>query len=239
MAESDRSLDILGAKPLAEAANTVTTAAAAGAGAFLSRICLPAAEEFGLLLRDKVSAWRARNAEAIAERAAIIFEELPNSAARHAHPRIVGGILENGSWADDEDVRGMWAGLLATSCTESGRSQENLIFMNLLAQLTTSQARIISFACTNAEKYKSETGLLLTQDFYPTIEQIIEASGIRDLHVLDLEVDHLREIGLLDMQSGLSPAKIQPCRLTPSAIALQLHVRCNGHVGSPTDYFNL
>ena len=239
MADSDRSLDILGAKPLAEAANTVTTAVTVGAGAFLSRICLPAAEEFGLLLKDKVSAWRARNAEAIAERAAVMFEALPNPASRHAHPRIVCGIIENGSWTDDEDIRGMWAGLLATSCTASGKSQENLIYMNLLAQLTTSQARIISYSCAEATKFKSETGLLLAQEFTSSIEQIVEASGTRDLHVLDLEVDHLRELGLLDTRSGLSPHSNRPCRLTPSAIALQLHVRCNGHVGSPVDYFKL
>ena len=239
MADSDRSLDILGAKPLAEAANTITTAATAGAGAFLSRICLPAAEEFGLLLKDKVSAWRAKNAEAIAERAALMFEALPNSAQRHAHPRIVGGVLENGSWVDDEDVRGMWAGLLATSCTESGKSQENLIYMNLLAQLTTSQARIISYACTTATKFKSETNLLLAQTFSTSIESIVGASGTNDLHVLDLEVDHLREIGLLNTGSGLSPNANQPCRLTPSTIALQLHVRCSGHVGSPIDFFKL
>jgi hypothetical protein len=239
MNNADRSLDIFGAKPIAEAANTVTTAATAGAGAFLSRICLPAAEEFGLLLRDKVSAWRARNAEAIVMRAAVMFEALPNSEARHAHPRIVGGIFENGSWIDDEEVRTMWAGLLATSCTETGRSQENLIYINLLAQLTTSQARIVSYACTSATKFKSETGLLLAQTFSTPTEQIINASGTQDLHVLDLEVDHLREIGLLDMESGLSPQKNILCRLTPSAIALQMHVRCNGHVGSPLEYFKL
>lgn len=34
--------------------NTLAQGAVDGAGAFLGRICLPAAEEFGLLLRDKV-----------------------------------------------------------------------------------------------------------------------------------------------------------------------------------------
>jgi len=41
---------------LAEAINTVTTSVVGGAEAFLGRICLPAAEEFGLLLRDRVHA---------------------------------------------------------------------------------------------------------------------------------------------------------------------------------------
>ena len=239
MADSDSSLDILGAKPLAEAVNTVTNATTVGVGAFLSLICLPAAEEFGFFLKDKVSAWRARNAEAIAVRAEVIFEAFPNASDRHAHPRIIGGILEKGSWADDEEVQGMWAGLLASSCTESGKSQENLIYMNLLGQLTPSQARLIAYACSGATKFKSETGLLLAQKFTPSIEEIFEASGTSDLYVLDLEVDHLREIGLLAIGSGLSPHENQPCLLTPSAMALQLHVRCNGHVGSPIEYFHL
>lgn len=73
VAEPDKSLDVLGIKPVAEAINTVTQATTAGAGAFLSRICLPAAEEFGLLLRDKVSAWRAKNALAITVQAEEMF----------------------------------------------------------------------------------------------------------------------------------------------------------------------
>ena len=239
MNETDKSLDVLGIKPIAEAVNTVTQATTTGAGAFLSRICLPAAEEFGLLLRDKVSAWRAQNALAITARAEVLFEALPSADKRHAHPRIVGAIIDHGSWADEDAVRNMWAGLLASACTESGRSQENLIYVNLLAQLTTSQARILSFVCEEAKKYKSETGLLLASDFRATLEEIIATSGTTDIHTLDLEIDHLREVGLLDLSSGLSPHNSEPAWLTPSAMALQLYVRCQGYVGSPTEYFKL
>ena len=41
----DKSLDILGIKPVADSVNRLTRAAVDGASAFLSRICLPAAEE--------------------------------------------------------------------------------------------------------------------------------------------------------------------------------------------------
>ena len=239
MTDTNKSLDVLGLKPVADAVSTVTTATTAGVSAFLSRICLPAAEEFGLLLRDKVSTWRANNAVAIAEKAEALFEALPNAGGRHAHPRIVGAVLDHGSWADEDDVRGMWAGLLASACTESGRSQENLIYVNLLAQLTTSQARILGFACAEATKIKSETGLLTAQMFTPTIEKITAVCGTTDIHALDLELDHLREIGLLDSRSGLSPQTSTPSRVTPSAIALQLYVRCQGYIGSPTEYFKL
>ena len=40
-----------------------------GARAFLGRICNPGAEEFGLLIRDQVSASRQRNLVAIANKA--------------------------------------------------------------------------------------------------------------------------------------------------------------------------
>jgi hypothetical protein len=50
--DNSKSLDILGIKPIADAVNTVTRDAVEGAAAFLSRICLPAAEEYGLLLPD-------------------------------------------------------------------------------------------------------------------------------------------------------------------------------------------
>lgn len=235
----DKSLDIFGTKPIAEAASHVTKAATDGAGAFLSRICLPAAEEFGLLLRDKVSAWRANNALAIAAKAEVQFNRLPGSTERHAHPRIVGAVLENGSWSDEADVQDLWAGLLVSACTASGRSQENLIYVNLLAQLTTSQARLLAFTCAEAVKFKSETGLLLAQNLTKTTDELIAVSGTSDIHALDLELDHLRHVGLLDLASGLSLHANSPAVVTPTAQALQLFVRCHGFVGSPVEFFEL
>ena len=68
MKERD-SLDLLGIKPIGEAINAATKAAIDAASAFLGRICLPAAEEFGLLIRDKISFWRLKNFLKISEKA--------------------------------------------------------------------------------------------------------------------------------------------------------------------------
>src|SRR5436190_421992 len=67
--KDDNSLDILGVKPIGEAINTVVKGTVEGAAAFLGRICLPAAEEFGLFLRDKVSNWRTKNLVKMTENA--------------------------------------------------------------------------------------------------------------------------------------------------------------------------
>ena len=69
MRDDSKSLDLLGAKPVGDAVKIATEGMFKGAGEFLGRICLPAAEEFGLLLRDRVSHWRASHAARIAERA--------------------------------------------------------------------------------------------------------------------------------------------------------------------------
>jgi hypothetical protein len=53
MNQENKSLDILGIKPIGNAIESLTDGFVSGASAFLSRICLPAAEEFGLLLRDR------------------------------------------------------------------------------------------------------------------------------------------------------------------------------------------
>src|SRR5438128_10032503 len=95
-----KSLDLLGMKPVADAVSAVTTAGVAGAGAFLSRICLPAAEEFGLLLQDKVKGWRGKNVSAVIAKAEELVNSRENSDALHAHPRLVGVILDQGSWTD-------------------------------------------------------------------------------------------------------------------------------------------
>ena len=49
--------DVLGIAPVGRAVERVTDSVLSGAEAVLGRVCLPAAEEFGLLLRDKVSRW--------------------------------------------------------------------------------------------------------------------------------------------------------------------------------------
>src|SRR5262245_35043001 len=118
-----KSLDVLGIKSYGNAIKIATQGAVDGASAVLSRICLPVAEELGLLFRDRVSHWRAIQAAKIVEKADSKLRSQPNFEQKHAHPRLVGAIVEHGSWTDADSVQEMWAGLLASSCTEDGRDE--------------------------------------------------------------------------------------------------------------------
>jgi hypothetical protein len=232
---NSQSLDILGIKPIGESINTLTKGAVDGAAAFLGRICLPAAEEFGLLLRDKISHWRARN---VVKLAAMAEEKLGPQASgeRHAHPRLMFQALENGSWADTQEVQEMWAGLIASSCTEDGKDESNLMFINLLSQLTTSQVKILNHACSKSEKYVTQGGWILAKALVVKLDELQTITDLQDFHRLDRELDHLRALDLIS--SGFS-AHSTDADIAPTGIALHLYVRCQGAVQSPIDFFGL
>lgn len=238
MSDDAKGSDILGLRPYGEAIKEVAKGTMEGAGAFLGRICLPAAEEFGLLLRDKVSHWRARNASRIASGAEKMLESQGGVAGLHAHPRIVGKVLEHGSWEDDPAVQDMWAGLLASACTEDGNDQRNLIFVNLLEQMTSPQAKLLRHACEAARKRKTVQGYIQAEDVIVANTEAMTLLGTSDIHDADVQLDHLRELGVLSIEGGFQP-DTDRAHITPSALGLHLYVRCNGYSGSPIDYFGI
>src|SRR5713226_1646284 len=95
--------DLLGIAPVGRAVERVTDSVLSGAEALLSRVCLPAAEEFGLLLRDKVGEWRKANTLATISKAQTMLEQAATEA-RHAPPRLLMESLNHASWADSEEV---------------------------------------------------------------------------------------------------------------------------------------
>lgn len=237
MPEERRSLDILGVKPIAESISTLTSAAVDGAAAFLSRICLPAAEEFGLLLRDRVHSWTASNIASITQKAERKLKASNAASNAHAHPRLVFKIVEEGSWIEDDFVQEMWAGLLSSSCTESGVDDSNLIFVSLLSDLTQVQARILHYLCDNATKKVSPNGLVTAQHLPVKLDVLQDVAQEDDFYRLDRELDHLRGLGLI--QGGFLAGTSTDAEIVPSDLSLQLYVRSQGSRQSPVEFFGL
>lgn len=239
------------AKPVGSgsALNTVAKGAVDGAAAFLGRICLPAAEEFGLLLRDKVRDYRASNMAKITQEAEEILKKLENQDI-HAHPRLVSSIMEHGSWADEDAIQKKWAGLLISSCDENGTDDSNLIFIDLLSQLSTAQVRVLDHACQHANKIVRSVDVLSCNQYVLSGEQIAEISGVEDIHRIHRELAHLRTLGLVvDGNIGekyylpegegvrVKPVTYTEAHVTPSDLAFHLYTRSKGFNGSPVEYF--
>ena len=165
----DNSLDIFGAKPLSKAVEKVTERSVDGISNFFGAICMPAAEEFGLLLRDKVSAYRKMNLESIAAKTKKKIDEQKLSPSGDANPQLLHQVIEEASWSSDETVQSMWAGLLAVASSNTATADDSLLYTETLRRLTPFQARLINkiygdprcCAIENAGSHKTEAA------FYP------------------------------------------------------------------------
>lgn len=234
--------DMLGIKPISNAIEKVTDASIKGSSAFLSRICLPAAEEFGFLLQDKVKSWRASNAVKLAQKAEQLVEKHHGTDAVKVHPRIAHSIFEEGSWSEDDIVHTMWAGLLVSGCNATGDDDSNIVFIAILKQLTVLQIRLLRNAIENTSKYVSKGGWPYADTITYSIEELISICQTKDIARIDRELDHLRSLELIG--NGLGEGcgfslDDNIANMQPTGLALHLYVRGEGFIGSPLDYWNL
>ena len=155
--KQNMSIDLLGIKPIADAVNKTVEKSFQGIEGFLKSVCVPALDEIGYLLRDNVRHWRLNNILRIIEKSQGKFHFENEELKIQAHPRVALAIIENGSLNDNDEIQEMWAGLFASSCTKDGQEDENLIFVNLLKQLTIAEARILKYACENSRKIFQES----------------------------------------------------------------------------------
>lgn len=213
-------------------------AALKAAEALLSRLCLPAFAELGLYLGDWMSYYRACNIISLTKKLEERLAESRIPEGAHADPRIAHSILEQASWIEDSAVQDMWAGLLESSCTETGDDDSNLIFVNLLGDLTRLQARVLKYACESAKPYLTQAGLIGPGGVRIPFEKLCESVGEKDIQRLDSELDRLRSVGLLDPKAGLSPIEAIAF-IAPTPLALRMYVRCQGSRESPVEFFKV
>lgn len=233
----NNSLDILGIKPISSAIEKVTDGTVDGARAFLGRVCLPAAEEFGLLLQDHVKSWRARNATVLASKAEERVKLHHGDAEVKVHPRIAHSVFDEGSWIEDEMTHNMWAGLLASGCDVSGTDDSNVVFISILKQMTAPQVRILRYAVESTHKFISKAGWPYADQITCSVEKLIEVCGVQDVLRIDRELDHLRSMDLI--VGGFTQSDNNIADISPTPLALHLYVRGEGFPGSPVEFWIL
>lgn len=239
--KKNENTDLLGLAPYGEAINTVVEKTFQGVEGFLKSVCMPALDEVGLMLKDQVRHWRLNNIFKILEKAKGKIEFKNETLQVKAHPRVALSIIENGSVIDNDEVQDLWAGLFISSCSLDGQDDENLIFVDLLKQLTTAEAKIIKYACENSRKIVYENGLILSDDIEAHCDKLIELTDIKDIHRLDRELDHLRSLELFQSSlfggGGFSAGYELVANIRPSALSLHLYMRAQGFTGNPIDFW--
>lgn len=186
--EEDKSLDLIGIKPISKAVEKVADKTVDGLGAFFGAICMPAAEEFGLLLKDKVAAYRQKNLEKISEKTLKKIEHQNIKLSGHANPILVREVLEEASWCEDEKIQSMWAGLLSVAAGNTAVSDDSLIYTDTLKRLTPFQARLINeiYFDPRCCSVKPPVGNHEDDAFYPENKLIYSVVDILKLYPGDL-----------------------------------------------------
>lgn len=227
--------DLLGLKPVGEAIKIITEGGVRQAEIFLTLICQPFAKELGLLFKDEIKAWRTANLITIANKAEQKVKEKTDGSDVRAHPRVVTQIVELGSLADDDEVQEMWAGLMASACTEDGEDDSNLVFVQLLGQLTAQQAKLIKYLCENSKLYQDETAWLFAEMGRWNFRDLPSAFGYDDANRFRTESAHLRQLGLIEIHFSRNDPTVFRCG--PTALALDLYVKAQGSRDSMTNYY--
>lgn len=206
--------------------------------AFLRRICPSVTQELKLLFREGLGTIRSRHAILIAHRAEVMLAAEPNFGELRAPESVVLRAVKEGSWADDQSTQALWAGILATACDPAGDDESNLPYMDLLAEMATVDSRLFIEACTLAPKTFSPNGAVSSRPLMRTAEQMMKLTGTHDLAKIDRNLLQLSILGLLEPRSKAKYFSFdQDANLTPTALGLELFARCQGHRGSPLEYY--
>jgi hypothetical protein len=209
----------------------------AESSAFLTRICPSKAEEIRRLLRGGLGSVRVVNAVEIALKAETMVDHEPNSELMRANTHIVFRIIEDGSWADEDWMKQLWSGLLATSCSADGREKTDTTLVDRFAQLAPVHVRIFKEACSKATKFVSETGTASAKPLIYNFEALQKVAGSKSHAGIERDVHHLSSLDLLIETVGSGLLQPEQIEITPSVLGLTMYARCNGHRGALEDFY--
>ena len=201
--------------------------------AFLRRVCPPVADQAKNLIYAELSNVRVANAVEIALKAEKLLVHEPNADKMLAHPDLIIRILEGGSWVDVDWIQELWAGLLATSCTEEGQDESNLVFINLLSLLAPIHARILSAACAKAMSVMAGRDIPSPYVIACSPEEMARLTGSTNLMKVTRSIAELSDLGLLEKSTRASTNSISNVtRSKPTHLGLQMYARCSGERGA-------
>lgn len=204
------------------------------------------------LFKDRLSSYRFNNIIKTLEKAQgkLIYDTEKEKLT--INPRIAYQILENASLTESDELQEMWAGLFAASCNVD-TDDENIIFIDVLKQLTSSQVKLLNFICSSAvksinlRKYPEikRRGFLRGSQVILSLDKIYNIMSTENFPKISTEVSSLITLGLLSTPLNQNAHMISPfenmneIRVLPTFLLLQLFVKCQGHNTNPFEYFHI
>jgi hypothetical protein len=201
---------------------------------FLYRLCHEAASEAIVLFGGELSVPRTESAVEIALGAEQLLALEDHADRMRAHPQLVANLLRNGSWANDDLIKQLWAGLLATSCTEEGTDESNSAFVDLLFHVTPDQGLIFVAGCQRAMELMSGIGDIPSTRILIPPEEMSRITDMPDLPRIATNIAYLFNFGLVENNFDFSSyLPTDSFDITPSRLGLKLFKQCKGNLIRP------
>lgn len=198
---------------------------------FLQRVCPSAAPEIKHALHDRLSNKRVASTVEIALKAEASLARNGNAGTGLVHPNVIMRIIENGSWIEDDWIRGLWAGILVSAHSADGQDTSNLVFMDLLAKLNPIHLRILTLVCRKGAEAIASGQSANKLDLYCTAEELMEAADSHSFARIQQSIGHLSTSGLIAETSRPSYVQLtgkEKTRTVPTHLGMEMYARCNG-----------
>ncbi|HTN19704.1 MAG TPA: Abi-alpha family protein [Pelobium sp.] len=223
-----------------------------GAKEFLKLTCKPFLEEVGLGFKDKATNWRLTNIVTTLDKAKGKFQYDSENEKIGINPKIAYQIIENASIVDNEALQEMWAGLYASSCYDR-LDDENIIFIDLLKRLTSSQVKFLNYVCEKSTKTINLSNVHSAKEDghlnFPIVEicqqNLSNIMNTDNKLKIETEINSLERFGLIISYPPSHPVegiygKIKRqdfTRIGPTLLATRLYIKCQGSLKTPFNYF--
>lgn len=198
---------------------------------FLQRLCPGVAPEIKHALHDRLSNKRVASAVEIALKAESSLARNRNAGTAFVHPDVLMRIIEGGSWIEDDWIRGMWAGILVSSCGADGQDTSNLAFLDLLAKLNRIHLRVLTLVCRKGVEAMAPGQSAAKLDLDCTADELMEAADSHSFARIQQTIGHLSTFGLIAEAARPSYVMLtgkEKTRTVPTNLGLKMYARCNG-----------
>lgn len=125
---------------------------------FLDKLVMPAVEETGLLLKDRVTLWKFKNQVRMLNKAKAYCEK-NNISTKQVSLKLLCPLLDYSGIEEDEILQDKWA-ILLSNMVDSDQNIENHVFPYILSQLSTNEflvlEKVYDDKLSRIEKYSIE-----------------------------------------------------------------------------------
>jgi hypothetical protein len=202
--------------------------------AFILQISPAAEGQISDLFAQGLSLQRGEKAVEAVLRAKELLAESGRPARTDVSPGLILRLLEYASNSYEHQLHDAWAGIFATVSSEG--ASDNLIceFTDLLSQLSMAQFLILSAAGTKAVVTGWQPGFVFSRNLSCDAEEIRKITGIKDLVLLERDLNQLSMLGLLEKtEKPLACAQLERINMAPTTLGLKLYAACSGPTELP------